>query len=267
MVVLAGAVLLPKAELAPLVEVLPPVELPVELPVSLRAGLGSPDRRDENPGKPEPGESHEWCAIAGNAQSADDGLPEFALPRQSLPPCLTGERAGSGNRTRMASLEDWNFTTKLYPRNLHDHACAGIVGKRVFAGGTAFLTSGECQFYDAELRGASEFDRVRSLPGPVCSGILAVPRVMVATCCAEIPDRAGWSGDGLGILEDHARDLRDDAGGVFDAASRHRHVVGGAEASVGARRRSGDEVEAPHLVPPKVAVPMEASALVAVVSL
>lgn len=39
----------------------------------------------------------------------------------------------------MASLEDWNFTTKLYPQNLHDHACAGIVGKRVFAGGTAFF--------------------------------------------------------------------------------------------------------------------------------
>jgi hypothetical protein len=26
-------------------------------------------------------------------------------------------RAGSGNRTRMASLEDWNFTIKLYPRS------------------------------------------------------------------------------------------------------------------------------------------------------
>ena len=26
------------------------------------------------------------------------------------------ERAGSGNRTHMASVEGWNFTTKLYPQ-------------------------------------------------------------------------------------------------------------------------------------------------------
>lgn len=25
-------------------------------------------------------------------------------------------RAGSGNRTHMASVEGWNFTTKLYPQ-------------------------------------------------------------------------------------------------------------------------------------------------------
>ena len=28
---------------------------------------------------------------------------------------LAGGGAGRGNRTLLASLEDWNFTTKLYP--------------------------------------------------------------------------------------------------------------------------------------------------------
>src|SRR5581483_10719388 len=30
---------------------------------------------------------------------------------------LKEQRAGSGNRTRLASLEGWSFTTKLYPRD------------------------------------------------------------------------------------------------------------------------------------------------------
>ena len=37
--------------------------------------------------------------------------------RQSETRAPRKERAGSGNRTRMASLEDWNFTIKLYPRS------------------------------------------------------------------------------------------------------------------------------------------------------
>ena len=36
-------------------------------------------------------------------------LPKFFIIRDG---------AGSGNRTRMANLEGWSFTTKLYPRFL-----------------------------------------------------------------------------------------------------------------------------------------------------
>lgn len=36
-------------------------------------------------------------------------------PHRRRKPLLRRGRAGSGNRTRMASLEDWNFTIKLYP--------------------------------------------------------------------------------------------------------------------------------------------------------
>jgi hypothetical protein len=33
-----------------------------------------------------------------------------------LPRIFIGKLAGNGNRTRMASLEGWNFTIKLCPR-------------------------------------------------------------------------------------------------------------------------------------------------------
>ena len=40
--------------------------------------------------------------------------------------------AGSGNRTRLASLEGWSFTTKLYPRTRGEHARESWVGKVIF---------------------------------------------------------------------------------------------------------------------------------------
>jgi type I restriction enzyme R subunit len=51
-----------------------------------------------------------YDALAANASAVE------ALGDDTQTLIDTGFGAGSGNRTRMASLEDWNFTTKLYPQ-------------------------------------------------------------------------------------------------------------------------------------------------------
>jgi hypothetical protein len=50
-----------------------------------------------------------------------------------LAPIFIGKIAGNGNRTRMASLEGWNFTIKLCPRS-RKLALAGAKAKRFFMG-------------------------------------------------------------------------------------------------------------------------------------
>jgi hypothetical protein len=44
-------------------------------------------------------------------------LPHYCYDSASnFPGIIIGKLAGNGNRTRMASLEGWNFTIKLCPR-------------------------------------------------------------------------------------------------------------------------------------------------------
>ena len=53
----------------------------------------------------------------------DDGIepPQADSKSAALPLCkspVTKNGAGSENRTHLASLEDWRFTTKLYPQKM-----------------------------------------------------------------------------------------------------------------------------------------------------
>ena len=51
-----------------------------------------------------------------------------------MPPilCLCGGRAGSEDRTRIASLEGWNFTIKLCPRRRNgNEGCHEVAGSQV----------------------------------------------------------------------------------------------------------------------------------------
>src|SRR5437016_10807891 len=104
---------------------------------------------------------------------ADDLLRcglHVAKPRTDL----AGSIAGNGNRTRMASLEGWNFTIKLCPR--------GIKLPRRGSNANSFFgkSLNHCQFFSAPCcfepectRGKTQFVRSR---GPGLSGHLFVER-------------------------------------------------------------------------------------------
>ena len=92
-------------------------------------------------------------------------------------------RAGSGNRTRMASLEDWNFTIKLYPQSAANLPRLTTVLKRVFFNSQAVagLISKIRSFVpDSPIARAS-------LCGPASSGSLRPPILRLFTCSATIP--------------------------------------------------------------------------------
>src|SRR5216110_3214620 len=69
------------------------------------------------------GTRRSWSGLGMDYSGPNDLLrfgPHLAESRVDCP----GEIAGNGNRTRMASLEGWNFTIKLCPRGIKLPRCA-----------------------------------------------------------------------------------------------------------------------------------------------
>lgn len=111
--------------------------------------------------------------------------------------CHRKNGAGRGNRTLLASLEDWNFTTKLYPQWKE---WVNMCGVRRFASSPIlkFL-----EFVDENLRGggfAGQRDRVvgEVNPSAVHDNLADVLRYDARFVCHSI---------GQDALNGHARDL------------------------------------------------------------
>ena len=59
------------------------------------------------------------CALKEGKDAPEEGKDAFSAGKRS--PCGWKTGAGNGNRTRMASLEGWNFTIKLCPLASEGH--------------------------------------------------------------------------------------------------------------------------------------------------
>lgn len=84
-------------------------------------------------------------------------------------------RAGRGNRTLLASLEDWNFTTKLYPR------CIPIL-RRTGSGTSAIYQISRTR----KVVSPTATGRL-SLCGPAINGSFTPPTFTASTRSATIP--------------------------------------------------------------------------------
>ena len=74
--------------------------------------------------------SHSILDLWVFARGAEKIFPETKLPSNQERPLLALENgnsaangAGEGNRTLLASLEGWSFTTKLHPHRSQQGAC------------------------------------------------------------------------------------------------------------------------------------------------
>ena len=76
-------------------------------------------------------------AFRGHTPAFFEGRHAFSAGRVALHFAETG--AGNGNRTRMASLEGWNFTIKLCPRASEGHLTERKVSRKPERGQTRHL--------------------------------------------------------------------------------------------------------------------------------